>query len=76
MSIMEKQYIAPSLTIVSVCVERGYVDSGGIIASDDSNSLNFTSLVATGCDGENEERETRSGWGSSEASNTFWTADD
>lgn len=66
---MEKRYIAPSLTVVAIHVERGYADS--IRASADDVALDLKSLISDGCTGNTpEERTVRTNWGTE--TNTFW----
>lgn len=66
---MEKHYIAPSLTVVSIHVERGYADS--IRASADGVALGLTDLQA-GCTGNTpEERTVSNNWGAENGG--FWS---
>lgn len=65
---MEKHYIAPTLTVVAIHVERGYADS--IPASADNIKLGLGDLT-TNCSGNTpEERSVSSNW--REDNNGFW----
>lgn len=69
---MEKHYIAPSLTVVSIHVERGYAES--IIAANgetDKNFLYSLSKTDNGCTGATESRDVSDNW--DVESGGFWS---
>ncbi len=61
---MEKQYIAPSLTVVAIHVERGYAES--IISANSVNDGRTDFLYELsknkGCTGATESRGSSSNW--------------
>lgn len=72
---MEKHYIAPSLTVVAIHVERGYAESIISANSVNNDKTFFESLSKTkGCTGATEDRTVSTHWGSNE-DNTFWTGE-
>ena len=74
---MEKQYIAPSLTVVAIHVERGYADSiisASSVNDGDTQFLYELSKTSNGCKGTTESRggsNTSSNWTTSNEEG-FW----
>lgn len=70
---MEKHYIAPSLTVVAIHVERGYAES--IIAANGvGNSTFLNELPKKDCEGATENRTVSTNWTVDNADNDegFW----
>jgi len=72
---MKKQYTAPILTVVSVCVERGYAQSASVTADE---KVSMDALFSSGGFGATESRNHSSNWtlsrdGRDENDENFWT---